>query len=175
MPREKQQICNFRAQTADDWQDWKWFVDYCRTHGITTCRPLIAFIRAFRTGMEGLARAKPEVFNAFPVIVQLKQQNTFVYSVEKPRRTPDLSSYLRNNFVTATTGRRMAEAYVLEKAQWLFTRGQKTFCFRDYMELKHGTFRKLVLSLKKRDELIPLDPRTCPRFYMLSSPPGTTE
>lgn len=121
--------------------------------------------------MEGLAEAKPEVFNGFPVIVQLEQQNTFVYSVEKPRRTPDLTRYLRNNFVTATTSRRMAEAYVLEKAEWLFRRGQKTFCFRDFMELKHGTFRKLILSLKQRDEIIPVEPRTCPRFYMLSCSP----
>ncbi|MFQ6064250.1 MAG: hypothetical protein ACE5L6_02125 [Candidatus Bathyarchaeia archaeon] len=171
----KQQICNFRAQTSEDWRDWKWFVHYCKSQGLTTCRPLIAFIRAFRRGMEGLSTAKPEVFNGFPVIVQLQQQNTFVYSLEKPRRTPDLSCYLRNNFVTATTSRRMAEAYVLQKAEWLYRRGQRTFCFRDFIELKHGTFRKLILSLKRHDEVIPVDPRTCPRFYMLATPPRTTQ
>jgi len=175
-----QQICNFRAQTDDDWTDWKWFVQWCKDSGITTCRPLIAFIRSFRRSMDGLiegleARGKREILNAFHLIVALEQQNTFVYSVEKPRRQqPDLL-FFRNNFRTATITSRMRLSYILEKARFLHKHIQKTFCFRDFAEIKHYQFRKLVLQLKRSGHIVAVEPRTNPRFYTLIDSPRTKE
>ena len=169
---EQNLLCNFRAQTLDDWKDWLWFKNQCKDQGLTICRPLIAFIRSYRKFVEGID--KPEVVNAFPVVVQLKQQNTFVYSVEKPRRTPDLSRYIKNIFVT-TISKAMADAYVLQKAQRLYLEGQKTFCFKDFSELRHGRFRKMVQRLRSKDEITTVEPRTCPRFYTLMNPPENNE
>ena len=175
-------ICNFRAQTLDDWKDWRWFVDWCSKRGLTTCRPLIAFIRSFRRSMEGLEKGltekgKRELLNAFPLIIALEQQNTFVYSVEKFRRTPKPELFLKDTFRTGTIRTRMALSYVLEKARYMYRNGQRTFCFRDFAEIKHGHFRKLVAKLIKSNELLAVDPRSCPRFYMLLQPelnPSTT-
>ena len=167
--KEQNLLCNFRVQTLDDWSDWIWFKDHCKTQGLTICRPLIAFIRAFRKFSEGIEN-QPELINSFPVVIQLKQQNTFVYSMEKPRRQPDLSSYIKNIFVTATS-RAMADAYVLQKAQQLYLERQRTFCFKDFGELRHDRFRKIIQRLKKKGELVPKEPRSCPRFYMLLHPP----
>lgn len=173
-------ICNFRAQTEQDWEDWKWFVQWCKQSGITTCKPLIAFIRSFRRSMEGLIeglekKGKREILNAFPLIIALDQQNTFVYSIEKPRRQkPDLL-FFRNNFRTATIPLRMRLSYVLEKARYYHKCGQRTFCFRDFAEIKHSHFRKIILRLKRNGDIIPLEPRTCPRFYRIVDPRGTKE
>jgi len=115
---------------------------------------------------------KPEIVNAFPVVVNLKQQNTFVYSEVKPRRKPNIESYIKNIFVTGLS-RAMAEAYVLQKAQQLYLEGQETFCFKDFGELKHVKFRKIVQRLKKKQEITPKEPRTCPRFYITPKEPRT--
>ena len=168
-------ICNFRAQTIDDWVDWNWFKDWCKDQGLTTCRPLIAFIRSFRKSMEGLKegleqKGKRELLNAFPLIVALDQQNTFVYSVDKFRRTPKLELFLKDNFRTGTICTRMAVSYVLEKARYLLRNGQSTFCFRDFAEMKHGYFRKTIGRLRQSGEIATVEPRSCPRMYMLMYP-----
>jgi len=165
-------LCNFRAQTLDDWKDWLWFKSQCKDQGLTICRPLVAFIRSYRKFVEGIDT--PEVVNAFPVVVQLKQQNTFVYSEVKPRRRPSLESYIKNIFVTATS-KAMADAYVLQKAQQLYLEGQRTFCFKNFSELRHGRFRKIIQRLKQKNELVAMEPRTCPRFYTLMHPPTNHE
>lgn len=178
---ETKKLCNFRTQTLDDWQDWQWFKHFCHANGITTCRPLIAFIRSFRRGMDGLKeglerKQKREVLNAFPLIIALEQQNTFVYSVEKPRRQPTSEQlFFKDNFRTATMSTRLRFSYILEKSQHLFKHGQKSFCFKDFAEIKHHHFRKLMVRLRKSGHIVTVEPRTCPRFYMLTSPPRTTE
>ena len=126
--------------------------------------------------VEGLEKKdRREVLNAFPLIIALEQQNTFVYSVEKPRRQqPDLL-FFQDNFRTATMKARMRLSYVLEKARYLHRSGQRTFCFRDFAEIKHSHFRKLIGKLKKSGHLAAMDPRTCPRFYRLVNPERTRE
>lgn len=160
------QICNFRVQTEQDWLDWEWFKSHCRKQGITTCRVLIAYIRSYRKFWESID--SPEIINAFPLMIKMKQQNTFVYSIEKPRRLPNLSQYV-NNYLTVSN-EAWVRSYILEKARFHWKKGQKSFCFKDYPEIKHQSFRHAILRLKQRKEVRAKEPRTCPRFYELLHP-----
>jgi len=116
----------------------------------------------------------PETLNAFPMIVQLKQQNTFVYSAITPRRQPKPNSYFKNYFVTFGS-RGMAEAYVLQKARDLHKQGQRSFCFRDFHEIKPNSFKQIVFRLRNKGELTTMKPRTRPQFYTLMHPPSPDE
>jgi hypothetical protein len=177
--QEQNLLCNFRAQTIEDFNSWEWYKEDCKKRGLTICRPIIALIRSYKKFVEGLESAKserPELINAFPVLVQLKQQNTFVWTVEKPRRMPNmksLSKYTKNTLGTTTTG--YVDSYILEKARYLWRKGQRTWCFLDFRELKHSTFRKAIMRLKEADEIEPIEPRSCPRFYSIKHPLGTLE
>mgnify|MGYP001158970818 CR=1 FL=1 len=172
-------ICNFRAQTIEDWDHWVWFKDWCQDRGLTTCRPVIAFISSFRRSIEGLEeglqkKGKRELLNAFPFIVALEQQNTFIYQLDKPRRTPKPTGdlFLRNNYRTITMTVRRRLSYILDKARYLTRQGQRTWCFRDFMEIQHCYFRKDMQRLIDSGEIVKVEPRTNPRFYMLIDPEG---
>ncbi|MFX0202722.1 MAG: hypothetical protein ACFFCW_41995 [Candidatus Hodarchaeota archaeon] len=132
----------------------------------------MANIRAFRKFVEGINT--PETINAFPIIIQLKQQNTFVYSTVKPRREPKPNSYFRNSFATFSS-RASTEAYILQKVQELWKKGQKSFCFKDFPEIKYESFKQLIFRLRKAEKVIPKEPRTNPRFYALMDPPSPDE
>ena len=172
MPSKKENlICNFRAQNQSDWDTWNWFKDYCSKNGITICRPVLAFLQSFRKMAEGLEKAKmerPELINAFPVLIQLKQQNTFIYQTEKPRRSPTQTAF---GHKYGTTTICYLDAYIENKARWLWsTHGLKHFCFLDFKEIKHATFRKAVCRMIKKELLQATRPRSCPRTYFLTDP-----
>ena len=170
--KEKQNlICNFRAQNDSDWDAWCWFKDYCSKNGITICRPLLAFVQTFRKSIEGLDQGKmerPELINAFPVLIQLKQQNTFIYTMEKPRRSPTQTAF-GHKYGTATIC--YLDAYIENKARWLWNeKGLKHFMFKDFGEIKHATFRKAVSRMRKAGLLQATRPRSNPRTYFLTDP-----
>lgn len=51
----------------------------------------------------------------------------------------------------------------MEKAREL----NRSFSFKDFTEINHDLFRKLILELKKRNKVLPLKPRTNQQFYIL--------
>jgi len=169
--KTKNMICNFRAQNDSDWDTWCWFKDYCSKNGITICRPVLAFVQTFRKMIEGLDQGKmerPELINAFPVLVQLKQQNTFIYQTEKPRRSPSQTAF-GHKYGTATIP--YLDSYIENKARWLWvTHGLRAFCFRDFGEINHATFRKAVCRMIKKGILQATLPRSNPRTYFLTDP-----
>ena len=172
-------LCNFRAQTLKDYKVWEWFKEDCKKRGLSICRPVIAFIQSYKKfieGIEAIKEERSEIINAFPLLIQIKQQNTFVWTVEKPRRLPNmktLSRYTRNTFGTTTTP--YIDSYILEKARYLWRKGQHTWCFKDFRELRHSTFRKAIVRLTKADEIEHIEPRSCPRFYCIKHPLGIIE
>lgn len=177
MPQKSNKsLCNFRVQTQRDWENWIWFKNYCNDQGLTICRPLIAFIASFRKFAEGIETAKgerPELINAFPMLVQLKQQNTFVWSVDKPRRTPtdhSLDRFANLSKKRAITIGEYVDSYILDKARFMWMQGQRTFCFKDFIEIQHRKFRNAMSKLKRKKEIVPCTPRTNPRFYFLTDP-----
>ena len=120
---------------------------------------------------EGLDQAKnerPELINAFPVLVQLRQQNTFIYSTEKFRRAPSNSEF---GHKYGTTNSSYLDNYIENKARWLWTeKGLKTFCFLDFREIKHSTFRKAICRMRKKGLIQSTKPRSNPRTYFLTDP-----
>jgi len=66
--------------------------------------------------------------------------------------------------ISGTTYRAAFESYVLLKALYI----QRSFMFRDFLELNHNHFRKTVLRLKNKGLITPTEPRSCPRTYYLT-------
>jgi hypothetical protein len=57
----------------------------------------------------------------------------------------------------------LLEAYILNKAREL----TREFSYRDFLELKHDAFRRIVLPLKSKGKIVANPQRTVPRFYFL--------
>ena len=162
--KKKDLICNFRAPDLAHYERWQRFKQWCENHGVDICRVALSNIDAFMKGLEAPAiREKEQLLTALGQIINIEQENTFVYSVEKPRRFPIALDCAKPEFAGTIT-RAAAEAYVMEKAREL----GRSFSYRDFLGLGHGSFRKIVLRLKKRGKVIPLPHRTNPRFYVLA-------
>lgn len=56
------------------------------------------------------------------------------------------------------------QAYIMEKAREL----DISFSFKDFPEINHDLFRKLILELKRRRKILALKPRTNPQFFILT-------
>jgi hypothetical protein len=56
------------------------------------------------------------------------------------------------------------KAYVLNKARDL----TREFSYRDFLELKHDAFRRIILHLRRKGKIVANPQRTIPRFYFLA-------
>ena len=100
-----------------------------------------------------------------PIVLNLQQQNTFVSQVERPRRSPDPGLLnMAKRDISGTTYRAAFESYVLLKALYI----QRSFMFRDFLELSPNHFRKIIIGLKNKSLISPTEPRSCPRTYSLT-------
>lgn len=154
-------ICNFRAPDREHYQIWENFKESAHAHGLDICFLTLKLCQAWLSGVKETKEMSHQITTATQVI-NLQQQNTFVYSVQKPRRSSTVLICSRRDY-SRTITRLALQAYVMEKARDL----QRSFSFRDFLELGHNSFRKCVLELKKRKKIVPLEPRTNPRFYVL--------
>jgi hypothetical protein len=68
------------------------------------------------------------------------------------------------NLPKCTICSRAFQAYIIEKAREL----NRSFSFKDYPEINHDLFRKLILMLKKSGRVLPMKLRTNPRFFILT-------
>lgn len=153
-------ICNFRAPDMEHFQIWLDFKDAVQSRGLDICYTTLALCQAW---LESLREATATGQTTMSTqVINLQQQNTFVYSVQKPRREPLDLNCSRKQY-RRTLRSRLYQAYVMEKARDL----HQSFSFRDFPELGHNLFRKCVLKLKKRGKILHLQPRTNPRFYVL--------
>lgn len=156
-PKKKQRICNFKAPDDLHFQDWKRYSKYVQGLGLDVCRVTIGLCRAFMSGEEVATIRTPQK------IVNLQMNNSFLYQVQKPRRTPYSLNCIKPEF-RKTFSSILFEAYVLEKARRL--RGE--FCFRDFLEIKYDAFRRIVVRLKRKGLIVANPVRSIPRFYILS-------
>lgn len=153
-------ICNFRAPDLEHYQVWSDFKEAVRGQGLDICFVTLALCQAWLKGLEGATEISQI---AAPIqVINLQQQNTFVYRVHKPRREP-LELICSQKVSSRAITSRLFQAYIMEEARDL----QHSFCFRDFPELEHSLFRKCILKLKNREKILPLQPRTNPRFYIL--------
>ncbi|HII86060.1 TPA: hypothetical protein HA273_05775 [Candidatus Bathyarchaeota archaeon] len=151
-------ICNFRAPNLEAFLRWKAYVQWAKDNGMDVCHLTLSLTDSFMKGIEGAAHVR----NAEQV-VNIQQNNVFQYQVSKPRREPYELSCVRSEF-QKTISSVLFEAYVLNKAREL----TREFSYRDFLELKHDAFRRIVLRLKRKGKIVANPQRTMPRFYFLA-------
>ncbi len=151
-------ICNFRAPNADEFQRWKAFVQWAKDNGMDVCHLTLSLTDAFMKGQQGAA----EVRTAGQV-VNIQQVNTFQYQVQKPRREPYSLDCVKPEY-QRTFSSVLFEAYVRDKARRIV----QEFSYRDFLELKHDSFRRIVLRLRQKGDIVANPLSTHPQFYFLA-------
>lgn len=136
----------------------KW---WCQDNGTSTC---VIFIDLSESLLEASDAVRP-LKKCGSVVVNIQQQNTFVHTVQRFRRVadPGLLSFSKRD-ISGTAYRLAFEALVIQKALQI----SRNFCFHDFPELSPKHFRKLILHLKRKGKVAPVEPRTCPRFYRIT-------
>jgi hypothetical protein len=163
VPEEpKQLICSFRAPTRADFDKHKAFTKQVKQDGLDVCRVLIAFEDAYLASKKGSPGTMK--FETPQNVTNIQMNNTFQYQVMKPRREPYSLDCVKPEF-RRTFSSVLFEAYVLEKAG----RIDMEFSFRDFLELDHSSFRRIVARLRKKGKIVANPSRTNPRFYYLTS------
>lgn len=154
----------FRPATVEAYREvlrFKWKV---KDLGSDICFLYCSYAQSFNAFQDGLETKDPKALLGANVI-NFQQNNQFNYMPQVPRREPDrglLQSSKRG--ISGTTYRRAMEAYVQLEA----LRMPPSFCFRDFLEISPNQFRKIILRLKRRGLIEPIEPRTYPRFYRLT-------
>jgi len=158
-------ICNFRAPDMARFQVWKDYKKWAADHGLDVCNLTLSLIDSFLKSVQtaqyngGHADGSTVTVATPTQVINIQQQNTFLYSVEKPRREPLVLNCARPLLSRTITSRAWC-AYVMEKARDL----NRSFSYRDFFEIGHNC----VLRLRKEGKIVPLPLRTNPRFYVLS-------
>jgi hypothetical protein len=159
----KNLICNFRAPNDALFYRWKTYVKWCQDNGKDVCHTTLSLIDSFIASLEGASGSGSAQIVGTKQIINLQQQNTFHYEVSKYRREPNVLNCAKEEF-QRTIRSSFADAYVLEKARGL----KGDFCFRDFLELKHDSFRRIVLRLKREGKVVALPFRSNPQYYCLA-------
>lgn len=154
-------ICNFRAPTLEDYQKHKAFVIRVKHDGLDACRVLIAFEDAYLTSKKGSPGEMK--FQTPTAVTNIQMNNTFQYQVIKPRREPYSLDCVKPEF-RRTFSSVLFEFYVLQKA----SRINMEFSFRDFLELDHASFRRIVARLLRKGEIVKNPLRTNPQYYYLT-------
>ena len=154
----KNLICNFRAPNMQQFQRWKTYVQWAKNNGMDVCHLTLSLTDSFMKGIEGASQVR----NGRQV-VNIHQNNVFQYQVSKPRREPFSLDCVRPEF-RRTFSSVLFEAYVLNKARDL----TREFSYRDFLELKHDAFRRIILRLRRKGKIVANPQRTVPRFYFLA-------
>lgn len=157
----KNLICNFRAPSIEEYLEHRAFVQEVKDDGLDACRVLLGFERAYREARKSVKGAIQ--LQAPQQVINLQQNNVFQYQVQKPRREPFSLSCVKPEF-RRTFSSILFEAYVLQKARDL----NREFSFRDFLELEHGAFRRIVRRLRRKGKVVANPLRTCPRFFILA-------
>lgn len=71
-----------------------------------------------------------------------------------PRRQPYNLSCVKNEY-QKTIGSVLLEAYVLNKAKDLTLK----FSYRDFLEIKHDAFRRIILRLRLKGKIVAIFPQ----------------
>ena len=154
----KNLICNFRAPNLQEYQRWKAYVQWAKDNGMDVCHLTLSLTDSFMRGIEGAAQVRNG-----KQVVNIQQNNVFQYQVSKPRREPYALSCVKREH-QKTISSVLFEAYVLNKAREI----TREFSYRDFLEIKHDAFRRIILRLKRKGKIVANPQRTVPRFCFLA-------
>jgi hypothetical protein len=161
-------ICNFKAPDLEHFQLWKRYVQWCKDNGQDVCRVTLDQVAAFMAGVNGAKEAANSVGAESIVtskgqVINIKQQNTFVYQVGKPRRAPFDLSCVKPEFRRSISSLAQ-DAYVMDRARRL----GGEFSFHDFRELDYDLFRRIVVRLRRKGRIITYPNRSVPQIYMVA-------
>jgi hypothetical protein len=152
--------CNFRAPDQEWFDIWLEFKSRTKDLGLDICFVALNLCRAWLDSQRDADSAL--MLNSIKQIVYLNQTNTFNYNVDRPRRERQQQDCSKN-YGKCTLCSRAFSAYVLVTARDL----NREFCFRDFSEINHDFFRKLILGLRRGNKVLAMKPRALPQFYIL--------
>jgi hypothetical protein len=158
--KPKQLICNFKAPTIEQWQKWQEFKADVKAQGLDICRVTLGFADTWLAARKGESQAAG--IQGLDKVIHIHQKNIFQYQVQKPRRGPYSLDCVKPEF-RRTFSSLLFEAYMLEKASQM----KMEFSFRDFLELEHDAFRRIVMRLRRKGRVVANPLRTNPRFYFL--------
>ena len=153
-----QLICNFKAPSLKEYNEWQELKRYVKSQGLDICRVTISLTSAFIAGVKGSAAVRGQ-----GQMVNIQMNNQFLYQVQKPRREPYSLDCVKSQF-RRTFSSVLFEAYVLHKAREM----RREFSFRDFLELEQPAFHRIVRRLKRKGKIMANPQRTKPRFYFLT-------
>jgi hypothetical protein len=153
----KNLICNFRAPNLEQYQRWKAYVQWAKDNGMDVCHLTLNLTDAFLKG-----NAAAALVQSGKQVINIQQNNVFQYQVQKPRREPYSLDCVKPEY-QRTFSSVLFEAYVLNKAREI----SREFSYRDFLELKHDAFRRIVLRLRRKGKVIANPQKTHPQFYFL--------
>ena len=154
-------ICNIRAPDKEWFQVWLDFKEETRNLGLDNCFIALTLFKAWLKARKNTFSVSQ--INTASQIILIYQTNAFNYNVGKPRRERFQLNCSQNLSKCAICSKAF-QAYIIEKAREL----NISFSFKDYPEINHDLFRKLILELKKAGKILPLKSRTNPRFFILT-------
>jgi hypothetical protein len=154
----KNLICNFRAPNMDEFIRWKAYVQWAKDNGMDVCHLTLSLTGSFMKGIEGAAQVRNS-----GQVVNIQQNNTFQYQVQKPRREPYSLECIKPEYQRTLTSI-LFECYVLEHAREI----NGEFSYLDFLGLKHDAFRRIVLRLKRKGKVLANPHSTHPQFYFLA-------
>ena len=162
----KNLLCNFRAPDVDHYELWQRFKKWCKDNGQDVCRVTLDQIAAFMAGVDGANQAgsgSSPVVTSSGQVINIMQQNTFVYQVSKPRREPFDLSCVKPEFRRSISSLAQ-DAYVMDRARRL----GGEFSFHDFRELEYDLFRRIVVRLRRKGRIITYPQRSVPQIYIVS-------
>ncbi len=138
------------------WQNYKQFI---KDQGLDVCFVTLCLAESFmKNGKES------SEFKHIGAQVSMIMHNNFAYQVQRPRQEPFALSCVKPEF-RRTFSSILFQAYVLQKASKL----GREFSYLDFLELEHDAFRRIIMRLKRKGEILTSPVRTVPQFYYLAS------
>jgi hypothetical protein len=154
-------ICNIRAPDQEWYQVWLDFKEETKSLGLDNCFVALTLFKAWLKARKDTISVSQ--INTASQIILIYQTNEFNYNVNKPRRER-FQLDCSQNLSKCTICSKAFQAYIIEKVREL----KRSFSFKDFPEINHDLFRKLILELKKLGKVLPLKDRTNPRFFILA-------
>ena len=137
---------------------WKAYVQWAKDNGLDVCHLTLSLTDSFMKGADAAAEVR-----SGKQVVNIQQNNIFQYQVQKPRREPYSLDCVKTEY-QRTFSRVLFEAYVLNKAREI----TRELSYRDFLELKHDAFRRIVLRLRQKGKVMANPQKTHPQFYFLA-------
>ena len=142
---------------------WNRFVDIVKEDGQDVCRVVYGLAQAYVAQHDAVKEAI-KLYPNFQTI-NLTQHNSFGYTVStKMRRIP----YDNRVFFSSMRKTMMSvvlDAYILYKAEHVLPKPE--FTYRDFMEIEHGAFRRIIRRLIQKGSVLRSPLRTYPQCYSL--------